>query len=250
MTKKDKTIIVLGPPRSGTSLISSMLGILGVDMGRVSPSVKSNPKGDWEDLDFMALNKKIIDRANQKYKGKGIPLKQDILDLKPVFENKIKNLVVKKSENKKYWGWKDPHTTLTIDLFLPYINHPYVIIVSRNIYDTAKSYQKLLGEKKFTESLKYIKSYEKRALDFADRNRHIPTHFVSFAQLISDPNKETEKMAKFINIEYSLRKRKRVLDFVIPREKIEFEKKISKIKRKILVHMPRMIKNKILNFFK
>jgi hypothetical protein len=58
--KGQKTVVVLGEARSGTSVTAGILAILGVDMGSVYFSTKSNPKGSFEDRDVQKLNREFF----------------------------------------------------------------------------------------------------------------------------------------------------------------------------------------------
>ncbi len=59
--KQKKLFVVLGMHRSGTSLITSCLQLLGVELGdSLLPSHKDNPAGYFEDADVNALNIEIL----------------------------------------------------------------------------------------------------------------------------------------------------------------------------------------------
>jgi len=237
-----KTVIVLGAPRSGTSLTSAILNILGVDMGRVSSSVKSNPRGDWEDLDFLKLNKKIISLTEKKSGKTDIPSEKEILDLRSRFEQDIKTLLEEKSKGKKVWGWKDPHTTMTIDLFLPHIHNPYIITVSRDVHYAATSYKRLLEDKvTFEEALELAKEYNRRISSFLARHSELPTISLSFRELTANPKLEVEKITRFLEIPHTNEQEAKIKHFVIPRDRVQTEKKKAKLKRKLLRHLPRSV---------
>ena len=55
--KDTKLFVILGMHRSGTSVVSRGLKVLGVDLGnRLIVPDKFNPKGYWEDLDINQFN--------------------------------------------------------------------------------------------------------------------------------------------------------------------------------------------------
>ncbi len=59
--KQQKTIIVLGMHKSGTSLVAGALKKAGVNMGdNLLGRHWSNPLGHFEDMDFFRLNRKIL----------------------------------------------------------------------------------------------------------------------------------------------------------------------------------------------
>jgi len=60
----NKTVIVLGMHRSGTSMVSGVLNILGVDIGKdLLGNHWSNPLGHFENNDFRNLNTQILKEA-------------------------------------------------------------------------------------------------------------------------------------------------------------------------------------------
>ena len=63
-------ICTLGMHRSGTSLVSRMLGLLGVRLGpdeRVLTAGEDNPKGYWEHRSFVDLNDEILPRFGGRW---------------------------------------------------------------------------------------------------------------------------------------------------------------------------------------
>ena len=79
-----------------------------------------------------------------------------------------------KARNKKYefWGWKDPRTILTIELFLPYLSNPHFFTCHREPDKVAKSIKLRNGfpvsrglelEKEYNDRLeRFIKSWRNK----------------------------------------------------------------------------------------
>lgn len=67
MAEPSGTIVVLGPYRSGTSLVSGVLAALGVDFGMASPRMlqadRSNPLGYFQRPDVVDANTRLIETA-------------------------------------------------------------------------------------------------------------------------------------------------------------------------------------------
>ena len=129
--EENKAYIVLGMHRAGTSFISKALHDQGVDM-RVeekgsSPS-KFNPLGQFESGAFRALTDKIIMDAGGGWDNP--PSEQKIEEAAGKYKEEIKKTI--KDNEDKFWGWKDPRTALTADLFLPHIEGDvYLVCVFR-----------------------------------------------------------------------------------------------------------------------
>ena len=56
--------------RSGTSLVASLLSAIGVDMGqRLLPPDKGNPRGYFEDIDFLEFQRRALSESCLKDDG-------------------------------------------------------------------------------------------------------------------------------------------------------------------------------------
>ena len=247
-----KTVVVLGPPRSGTSTVAGLLHILGVDMGRLRPPNPDNPKGFFEDKDFLFLMDDIFEAANPGSSGFKPPNLSSIQNQKEKFENRIKKLVQARclKTNSYLWGWKVVGTNLAIELFLPYLINPHFIVVYRNILDTAQScvrYTKTRERLKLEEAVELSLFYYRSILDFFRKNTHLPKYFISYEAIIRNPKKETKNLATFLEIEPTKIQLKKAKNFVIP-EKIRWkERKKAVIKEYLLTRIPRFAKKCLKN---
>lgn len=155
-------IITLGMHRSGTSLVSSIVSRLGVNVGdKLLGAHPSQRHGHWEDVDFYELNMDILKSAGGNWSSP--PPERRILEQGPKFNARIKNLVSQKSKRKKF-SWKDPRTCLTIPLYLPHLTAPRFILVYRDTRGIVSSLLKRSGgtsEKWESVTRTYIESMEK-----------------------------------------------------------------------------------------
>lgn len=104
---EEKTVVVIGCSRGGTSMIAGTLRELGVLMGeRMTGS-------NHEDVEFTTTNIGVL-RAN----------------------------IAKRNTEHKVWGWKYPHVTEYLAEIMGDLRNPYFIFVFRNILDVARSYAK------------------------------------------------------------------------------------------------------------
>ncbi len=108
-------LIVTGMHRSGTSLVASWLQSCGVAVGeRLLMDNESNPKGHYEDLDFVELHQQMLDA--QGFSDAGW-LGQGRVMVAPVYRLAAQQLITK-HQRDSLWGWKDPRTTLFLDFWL------------------------------------------------------------------------------------------------------------------------------------
>ena len=132
-----KTFIVLGMHRSATSLIAKGLYDNEVSIGdKLIGPHPSNPYGHWEDIDFVRLNDEILSASGGSWDKP--PEEKSIIEVSSLFEGKIEKLI-KEKQKEPFWGWKDPRTTLTIRLYLKYLEDPHFIVCFRDPAEVARS---------------------------------------------------------------------------------------------------------------
>jgi len=157
-----KTFIVLGMHRSGTSLIAKALENeihMGDDFlaGNIF-----NPKGYFENKEFVQLNDRILGAAGGSWENP--PSEKSILSVGFRYQNEIKSIINKHS-NHDMWGWKDPRTTLTIKLYLPYLSNPHFIACFRDPREVVKSLANR-GDLNELEATLLVEEYNSRLLNF------------------------------------------------------------------------------------
>lgn len=121
--KDPNTYVVLGAPHSGTSFLAKALHDQGVDMG-------TEPSGHYENQDLVGLNSELLegDWANP-------PSREEILK-----KDKTKILEFIQEYRDVMWGFKDPRTSLTAELFLPFLDgDTYIIAIFRKPHKVVRS---------------------------------------------------------------------------------------------------------------
>lgn len=158
-----KTFIVLGMHRSATSLVAGGIEEMGVDVGgnKVLLANEHNPAGYFENIDFILLNDRILSSAGGDWKNP--PSHESILSVKKEYEEEIK-FTIKKNE-AEVWGWKDPRTVLTIDLYLPHLENPFFLTCFRSPLKVAQSLKKRDGMP-IEDGIKLAELYNNRLLNF------------------------------------------------------------------------------------
>src|SRR4029453_4502858 len=113
-----RLVCVLGMHRSGTSLITRMLNVLGVYLGpneRLMKPQEDNPRGYWEHQLITDLNDAILARLGGSWHepptfspdwGRAAGL----ADLR----RKAQAVIHEDFATAECWGWKDPRTCLTL----------------------------------------------------------------------------------------------------------------------------------------
>ncbi len=217
----NKTIVVLGMHRSGTSLVAGVLHHLGVNMGKeMLGGDRFNPFGHFENKKIIKLNEEILKEAGGSWYAP--PSSEKILKVREKFKNKIKEII--ESEKSKLWGFKDPRTSLTIELFLPFLENPYFIVCYRNKREIIKS---LIRRDKmnFEYASRLIDLYYERITKFFEAHRDLRRINVKYEEMMRKPRVVLEKIICFLDIQVTEDAVKKALSFVHSR----FEVKIAKI---------------------
>lgn len=145
------TVVVLGPPRSGTSMVAGILRLLGIYMGQCN--VKNH-----EDSRF-----------NQKESIES-----------------IRALIHENNENFPIWGWKEPSTHKYWEEVEDVVRKPYFIGVYRNILSSAASKLKHTGTADLLSMPRSIATHYQK-ISTLMMKPEIPCLFVNYDEVISDP---------------------------------------------------------------
>jgi len=133
-------VFITGAPRSGTSMVTGLLQLCGLYLGNnLLPARKDNPKGFFEDLEFLAINREIF-RLNSEGEGGGHRPPKEIKVLPEELLNKMKQFISKWPKDKIV-GWKDPRTCITFPVWKKLIQPEEirVVITSRPFNEIAQS---------------------------------------------------------------------------------------------------------------
>ena len=111
-TKNSKLVVVLGMHRSGTSAITRGLEVLGVKLGdNLYPAAIDNPKGFWEDNDFLGINEELLAHLDYSVDRLGlIDWQMPSTAIVESLELKAEKLVSERCKKNALWGFKDPRT--------------------------------------------------------------------------------------------------------------------------------------------
>lgn len=133
---ENKCIILVGMHRSATSFSASVLQKAGVDIGeRLWGESKGNDFGHFENIDFHDFHSKILINNNLHHDG-WTPLPKEIYINE---DDKRKAIELIKINENKIWCWKDPRTTLFLDLWLELLPDAKFVCVFREPWEVIDS---------------------------------------------------------------------------------------------------------------
>ena len=138
-------VAVAGMHRSGTSLVASVLGDAGVDLGRGFLAANShNQRGYFEDRRFVDLHDAMLGANGTDWALTGCTKRLHVPDhlrrsaLELVSEREEETLRAASdagavcSAQTRAWGWKDPRTTLFLDFWLELLPSLSVVVPFRD----------------------------------------------------------------------------------------------------------------------
>ena len=133
-------VIVTGMHRSGTSMMSMVMGLLGFEIGKNFSIWKppDNPLGYFEDLDFKKINRTImrLNKCGRGSFGKLYPCQETYKGHREMTK------FLQKWRKVKNASWKDPRACLTIHLWAKKIPGLKVIFMTRPHIEIAYSLKK------------------------------------------------------------------------------------------------------------
>jgi hypothetical protein len=219
-----KAVVILGLARSGSSVVTGVLRLLGVDVGAREYADKANPYGSFEDRDFRRLHREIFELARSGATYWDPPSRAAIMSLKERFAPRIKALICEKEQGKTLWGWKENRGILTIDLFLPYLKNPHLVVIFRNSLATARSGVRHTARHEdinLLHALRVGNLYHDELWGLLTRYPETPKILLEYEELVRDPRHQIELLANFLGVHPTDDQMASIEGFVIPREKIE-----------------------------
>jgi hypothetical protein len=126
------------------------------------------------------------------------------------------------------WGWKDPRTSLTIKLYMPYLDNPYFIVCYRKNIEIAKSLKKR-NYFEINKGLDLTNIYTNRIEDFFKENNNLKKINLFYEEFLNNPEQNIRKIVNFLSLDISKEKFNSLTEFIVSKEKIR------KISKKVLI---------------
>ena len=192
-------IAIAGMHRSGSSLITRLLNLCGLDLGppdQLMPPAADNPEGFWESLAFSHVNDCILGQLGGRWDLPPDPLPGwEVLPLLDPWREMAGGLP-ESLKLKSPWGWKDPRNSLTLPFWRSLWPDLKVIVCVRNPLEVANS---LLQRDQISllASLKLWHEYYRRLLTSAADESIVITHFDAF---FVDPVAELSRLVERLEL--------------------------------------------------
>jgi len=242
-----KTIyFVLGMHRSGTSALSGVLNIMGLDFGSDLMKADSrNPKGYYENNFVYALNEKILKENNSSWDDYNFDPKVISSEKKEIYINNISKLINHEFKYSDSFVIKDPRICILFPLWeeacLKEDINIKIILPYRNPIEVAQSLKK---RNDFSQEKSLI-LWSKHFLNAEYLSRKYDRFFVFFDELIKN-TLTIKELANFTNSDLNKSIENEIKDFLdksIKHNNISL-KNFSKEVPSFLYELIEVIKNK------
>ncbi len=207
-------VVVLGMHRSGTSAITRVINLLGVELGAdLLPPDVDNPTGFWENRKIFEIHKKIHETLGTWYDDIAFPPerwweKDEIASLK----KDLKDIVQGDFSNSRLWGFKDPRACRLIPLWREIFNESgceaKYIIITRHPYEVARSLEIRDG---FSINKSILLSLE-HLLEAEVYTRNNPRVVITYDRLLADWRETVMRIASRLEIEWPVKPIQAALD--------------------------------------
>ena len=206
MTENQKVVIVVGAGRSGTSTITRGLSALGIELGdNLKPGSAKNPKGFFEDLDILKINKDISTYFGLTTTGSDVrPVDKSLFHQNKAVEIQKNATQILKTKFGKHmiWGFKSGGVLRLLPFWESVLNEmsaePIYVVALRNPLSVAMSRRNLNPLRGVQE--KSDLEWLARMVPFFFMLRNRKKIVVDYDNVLSDPKKQLERIAAVVGV--------------------------------------------------
>jgi len=210
---QNRTLIIAGMHRSGTSLITHWLNECGLNLGETFLGAGlGNTEGHFEDIEFLKLHEEILNDNNLP--STGLTEANDI-EISLYHKEKLKSIIKVKNRLYHQWGWKDPRTCLFLDTYKELIPdaryliiiRDYKAVVSSLLQRDFKDFEKKYLARPYLKRLYWLKFQRKRRLQefYNDRAENYLKVWISYNKEILKNVQNLPKHA-YVMLNYAMLK--------------------------------------------
>ena len=144
--------IVLGMHKSGTTLISRILHASGITMGCFDEAIDYDAGNQYERKETLELNLEMLGKGYEDFSLDVIEPKNKVGDAS--IKEKIAALIRQIGNEYEMWGFKDPRTCLTYEVWAGLLPEHKLIIVYRSPREIWYHYTKKINRWRLLKTLR------------------------------------------------------------------------------------------------
>lgn len=172
-----KTVVVLGAPRSGTSMVAGVLRLMGIFMG--------------SDLDDKHEDREFAFATDSN--GKPVSIYQSLSRL-----FRLKKVINSRNKDYAFWGWKEPLSIMLLGIIAPFLRNPHYIVIMRNPVSCALSAEHHAGRPAQRATGKTLDKCRQIMHFISRKNR--PVLMVSYESAIKHPRQFCQALVEFLDV--------------------------------------------------
>jgi len=195
-------LIVLGMHRSGTSAMSGVLALLGVDLGQdlMSPAA-DNVRGFWEHARLVEMNDRMLHVLGSSWHdlllgADGWWDRQEVQEIKPL----IREILAREFARSSLWAIKDPRLCRLLpawrDLIAVFADRPRYLLVLRQPGEVARSLAKRNGLTSDAALLLWLQ----HVLQAERQTRSDVRVFVTYDSLLADWREVADRVRQRLDV--------------------------------------------------
>ena len=204
---KPTIVCILGMHRSGTSLVSRVMNVLGVDLGPADHLMRpssDNPTGHWESRPIKEINDEVLSILGGSWsEPPPLPVGWERSPALAGPRNRAREVIAEDFSGSELWGFKDPRTSLTLPFWQRILDPMRYVICLRNPLDVAASAgapNRADDSVPFEQGFELWLTYVRGALEATAGH---PRHFLFYEDLMTDPEPVVRELAGFIGLDSS-----------------------------------------------
>jgi hypothetical protein len=197
-----RPICVMGMGRSGTSLTTALIGLLGVDLGPTERMLEAvehdNARGYWEQREIYGINKEILATFGGSWEmPPDLPSGWEHSPaLSETRERASRLLADLFGTCDGRWAWKDPRASVTLPFWRQLIGKMDYVLCVRHPADVAASLAKRGGENSdFDGSIALWLHYVQAALHNTRRSRRL---ILLYEDYFVDTERQIRRLSEFV----------------------------------------------------
>ena len=198
--------IVLGMHRSGTSVLTGILRLLGIDLGsNFLPANKDNLTGFWEHQEICQIHENLLSDLGSGWDDlRCLPAKWWESDLIVHHRLELRKLIERDFAKSSMWGIKDPRMCRLLKFWQPLIDNaqvvPKYIIIVRNPLEVAASLATRDGFNKSKSCLLWLK----HLIEAERYTRNNARVILTYADLLTNWESELQRLQETLKIKWPI----------------------------------------------